>query len=217
MSVIIYLEGNIGAGKSTIIKRLKFRHEDDQSLMLTEPVSEWPSLKLFYGDKSKYALRLQTEVMQSFHERETLCPDRPLYIFERSLRSSYEIFAKLNCTIDEMASLQHKYRQMGRRCLYPFTRVLHVYIRTSVENCINRIRERNMITTEITPTTNDDTIIEVDIEYLRKLEKLHDDIFLESADNKTIFVVDGNQDVNKLTAQILAIVEKIKLKYITMI
>lgn len=42
---IIYIEGNIGAGKSTVIRRLKqYFKNNTNCLVQTEPVSNWPSL-----------------------------------------------------------------------------------------------------------------------------------------------------------------------------
>lgn len=47
-NTIFYLEGNIGAGKSTLIQRLKNESFTDECLFMTETVSNWPSLVSIY-------------------------------------------------------------------------------------------------------------------------------------------------------------------------
>jgi deoxyadenosine/deoxycytidine kinase len=53
---IIVIEGIIGAGKSTLAKRIAERHDIPLHL---EPVEDNPYLKLFYDDPSRYALEMQ--------------------------------------------------------------------------------------------------------------------------------------------------------------
>lgn len=211
MSTVVYVEGNIGAGKSTVLNKLKLRHEDDNSLILTEPISNWPSLKLFYENKRRYAYQLQVEIMKSFHERETQCPDdarRQLYVFERSLRSAYEIFATLNCSPTELSSLDELYKRLSITNFYPFTRIVYIYIRTSVENCMQRISNRKQSIDS-----------KIDIDYLRTLERAHDSIFLTEGAKVTdtnTYTVDGNQDESKLLADITAILMQIKQNNLSM-
>lgn len=189
MSLIVYIEGNIGAGKSTLIARLRKLYDPEECLVMTEPVSNWPSLKLFYENKRKYALQLQTEVMFSFNERETKCANKELYVFERSLYSSLNVFAHLNCTKTEIDELQRLYEQMGRKTLVDnTTQILYIYIRTPAEICFQHIMKRQK------PTDG-----YIDLEYLQRLERMHDDVFL----GKTgIYVVDGNQCIDNIVNEV---------------
>lgn len=180
MSLVIYLEGNIGAGKTTMLSKLRAVYECDHSLVMTEPINDWPSLKPFYMDKRKHALQLQKEVMQSFHERETRCPDKRFYIFERSLRSSYEVFAQLNCTNDELLQLYERYTRLGRANCFPADRAVYIYIRTSATKCLEQVRKRNKRTDAY-----------IDLSYLQEIEKMHDRHFLNSPDT---YVIDGDRD-----------------------
>lgn len=201
MSVIIFLEGNIGAGKTTLLNNLKSRYESDKGLVMTEPVSNWPSLKSFYEDKRKYAYQLQTEVMQSFHDRETKCPLREYYIFERSLRTAMEVFAKLNCLDDEIDRLRAIGTRMGRPNLFPFTRTVYIYIRTPAQLCLRNIGKRGKVTDSY-----------IDLDYLTMLEESHDRVFKTGASSDNVIVVDGDQTeaqlVNVVSAHIDEIIHK---------
>mgnify|MGYP003333660748 FL=1 len=66
MSCIFSVEGNIGSGKSTLVKMLKeylIIANDKKVVFLQEPVDEWESIKdesgesileKFYGNQQKY-------------------------------------------------------------------------------------------------------------------------------------------------------------------
>ena len=67
MSKIISIEGNIGSGKSTLIKKLKEIIKNDDILFLDEPVDEWMEIKdengehilsKFYEDLFSYSVFL---------------------------------------------------------------------------------------------------------------------------------------------------------------
>ena len=67
MVLLISIEGNIGAGKSTIINQLIKENLDPQIIILQEPVDMWESVKhegetmlqKFYNDQDKYAFAFQ--------------------------------------------------------------------------------------------------------------------------------------------------------------
>ena len=65
--MIVSIEGNIGSGKSTLVKELQRRFSDKWDFV-NEPVDEWVALKneegkslieLFYEDKKKYSYMFQ--------------------------------------------------------------------------------------------------------------------------------------------------------------
>ena len=71
MSCIFSIEGNIGSGKSTLVKILKeqlFTANGKKIIFLQEPVDEWESIKdesgesileKFYSNQQKYAFSFQ--------------------------------------------------------------------------------------------------------------------------------------------------------------
>ena len=65
---ILSVEGNIGAGKSTLVEALKERYAHDPSILfLQEPVDVWSTvqqdgktiLELFYENQEKYSFAFQ--------------------------------------------------------------------------------------------------------------------------------------------------------------
>ena len=60
---VIYIEGNIGSGKSSVLEYLKSKGE----VVVPEAVSEWTFLDDFY-ENNKCAFQLQTEIAISMRE-----------------------------------------------------------------------------------------------------------------------------------------------------
>jgi len=71
--VVVYVEGNIGCGKTTLLEYLKSKGE----VVVPEGVSEWTFLEKFYNEGSKWAFQLQTEIAISMKEN-----------FERGLKEA---------------------------------------------------------------------------------------------------------------------------------
>lgn len=95
----ICVEGNIGAGKTTVAKRLaEYYHA---SLML-ENFENNPYLKFFYQDPSQHALQLELSFLadrfkqqkEFLHIEKNIVSD---YLFDKSL-----IFAEINLQYDEL-------------------------------------------------------------------------------------------------------------------
>ena len=57
--IIIYLNGNIGAGKTTLINLL----DDNKYIKFLEPINEWKYLEKYYEDMTKYSLMFQLEII----------------------------------------------------------------------------------------------------------------------------------------------------------
>jgi len=107
---IFSIEGNIGSGKSTLVKVLseKLHHIDNKPVIyVQEPVSEWDNIKdhngktileKFYADQSKYAFSFQ---MMAYISRLALLKrvikknPNAILITERSVFTDKEVFAKM--------------------------------------------------------------------------------------------------------------------------
>ena len=111
--LILSIEGNIGAGKTTLIRKLqeKYKHRKD-ILFLEEPLAIWETfqdpedgsniLEKFYENPSKYAFPFQILAFQSRYEiihravqqaKLDGCKVKTV-VLERSLDADYHIFAK---------------------------------------------------------------------------------------------------------------------------
>ena len=69
MTLLFTVQGNIAAGKSTLVKELQRQYAGNARVcFLQEPVDEWENIKngsgqsmisLFYGDQHKYGFSFQ--------------------------------------------------------------------------------------------------------------------------------------------------------------
>ena len=106
---VISIEGNIGAGKTTILEQLLLRAANDPSIVfLREPVDNWSSIQSadgeniltkFYKDPARYAFTFQVMAYATRVSslRKIICenPQCKLVICERSLEADRNIFAKM--------------------------------------------------------------------------------------------------------------------------
>lgn len=90
------LEGNIGAGKTSILQKL----QDMGFKVVFENLEAWsPFLELFYSDQSRWSFALQTVILEDMNRQKRSAEsydlsEVPYVFFERSPASSM-IFARL--------------------------------------------------------------------------------------------------------------------------
>lgn len=89
----IAIEGNIGSGKSTVLKHLAAVFPD--AALMPEPVDEWADiLPLFYQKPSEWALAFSLRVLLSFTRAKNVTPDA-VAIVERSPLANRHVFTQL--------------------------------------------------------------------------------------------------------------------------
>jgi len=167
VKMLFSIEGNIGSGKSTLIRALKHEFQeisDIPVIFVDEPVAQWESIKntegknmieLFYGNQSRYAFAFQ---MMAYISRLSMLQDairthpKAIIITERCLLTDFNIFAKL--LYENKSMLQEEYE------IYVtwFNRFQNIkidgmiYVRTDVEvafeRCQHRSREGEIINAE---------------------------------------------------------------------
>ena len=103
--MIIYVEGNIGSGKTTFVKLLNKYYHNSQKQIILEPVDEWIALEdvdgvnileKFYDDQEKWSFSFQ---MNSFISRVKKIQDadnKKILFVERSVFTDKHCFAE-NC------------------------------------------------------------------------------------------------------------------------
>jgi deoxyadenosine/deoxycytidine kinase len=183
---MILFEGNIGAGKSTVGRRLA---ESELFGFVEEPVGAWQQdfeenlLDLFYKDTNRWAFTFQlaafTTRAKTWTEVLSIIDHRNV-VLERSIYCDRYVFAK-NCY---QSGLMKKtewqlYCKLwdwleSNWCAEP-DRIM--YLRTPAEVCLERIEARGRAEESTIP-----------IEYLRDLEILHDEWLI---DNPKAIVIDG--------------------------
>ncbi len=182
--ILISLEGNIGAGKSTIIKRLKELNPSWH--FIDEPVDVWTSLKteegdnlleLFYNNKNRWSytfqncavlmrMQLITDAINKWKDecaRDPSLAANNVFVTERSIETDYNVFASMlrndKCINDiEWVLYLRWYNMLKTSC--SVTGI--VYVDTPVDICMDRIRVRARI--------GEDSISK---EYMESLDVFH--------------------------------------------
>lgn len=198
---IISIEGNIGAGKTTILQKITERYANDPSVVfLREPVDIWDTIKdaegttilaNFYMEPDKYAFSFQ---VMAFVTRLTLLrnavkenPHCKLIVCERSLEADRNIFAKMlfdEGSIDDMNYQIYLRFYEEYHNDFPLRGI--VYIDADADVCRERISRRGRNGESGVP-----------LEYLEKCKRYHDEWLLSDDDDLfELLHLNTNVDVN---------------------
>jgi len=172
---VICFEGNIGAGKSTIIDNLVKLIGEEKVVVLKEPISLWQDfhghnmLDLYYRFPRQFAFTLQTFVQTSLlHQYHQLLPrvgaDK-IILMERSMSSSKDFFIpimKESGYIDEHQMHVSSYLCDVFSDLFPIDTV--IYLRSEPKQCLERIKYRG----------RKEEVDRIDLEYVTHLHTLHE-------------------------------------------
>ena len=183
---MILLEGNIGAGKTTVGTTLAASGEFG---FIEEPTAAWREgyaanmLELFYDDPHRWAFTFQTcaFVTRARTWKEMLAlNDHSRIVLERSIYCDRYIFAE-NCRRTGLMSSAEYQLYCGLWDFlvadYSVQPDLVMYLRTPADVCLERIKARDR--SEESGIT---------LEYLLQLEGLHDEWLLN---NPGALVIDG--------------------------
>ena len=201
MHYIFSVEGNIGSGKSTLVKMLKEhlkKIKNTEVIYLPEPVAEWESIKdsdgknaieKYYENPDKYAFSFQMMAYISrIHQlRETLHTNNNVIIIcERSVFTDKEIFAKMLHDDGKIGEIEYN---IYCKWFYEFVKDIPVggliYVKTNPEICERRVIKRNR---------KGETI---PLEYLQNCHKYHEDWL--NNESLPVLKLDGDNDfIDKL-------------------
>lgn len=173
--IILSLEGNIGAGKSTLIEVLKIAHPEWH--FVDEPVEEWLTpdstgrnlLQNFYEDKRRWAYTFQNAALLSRSKALRTCvrnhafSDSQVFVTERSIGADKNIFATMLTDDGDMTPLEWTLYMRWYAQVAAETPAISGYIHldTPVTICHERIEQR----------ARPGEVIEV--EYLDRLDSHH--------------------------------------------
>lgn len=204
--IIISFDGNIGSGKSSIVRYFEKNYEKFCNLktfhykicFLQEPVSIWESIKdtdgkniieKFYNNNKQYSFAFQ---MMAYISRLSLFKDAfnkdyDIIFTERSMFTDRNIFAKMLYDSKNMNELEY---QIYNKWFDEFAEFLNnmkiVYIRTSPEICDKRVKDRAREGENIP------------LDYLKNCHYYHD-IWLnspEKLESGQVLVINGNEETN---------------------
>jgi deoxyadenosine/deoxycytidine kinase len=197
MVLLISIEGNIGAGKSTIINQLIKENLDPQIIILQEPVDMWESVKhegetmlqKFYNNQDKYAFAFQimafTTRLKLIKDTINQNPDAKIILCERSLEADREIFAKMlnkDGVIEPILyQIYEMYFQDSVDTMYQLSGM--IYLNTPPDVCSKRIVKRNRDGESNIPLSY---LIKCDNYHKLWMEKFSKPIYYQETDSSSI-------------------------------
>lgn len=199
----VLVEGNIGAGKSTFVKR--FENHPDITVM-REPVEEWRNmnghnlLQLMYEDRDRWFLAFQSYVMLTMSQLHEAHIKTPIKLMERSLYSAQHVFVEhtrqngSGLTV-ELNVLAKWFEELNKKQATP---ELIIYLRTSPHVVHERILRRGR---------NEER--HIPISYIQELHELHDKWLLGGECKSEVVVVDADASQDTLTTNMEYIKQKI--------
>tara|TARA_B110000879_G_scaffold98406_1_gene133851 strand:- start:425 stop:1156 length:732 start_codon:yes stop_codon:yes gene_type:complete len=198
--ILISIEGNIGAGKSTIIDNLKQHMKGNTDVIfLKEPVDIWESiqeketgdniLQKFYNNPTQYAFSFQ--VMAYITRLSTIRtairenPDCKVIICERSLDADKNIFAKMLYEDKKIEDINYQiYLNFYNEYKNDYKLDGIVYVNADADVCYQRTIKRSR---------NGESSITN--EYLQKCKEYYDDWLFTNNTEIDVLNINANDDV----------------------
>ena len=186
---VIAIEGNIGVGKSTQIRRLAELFEDNSHVVvLPEPVDEWVEKGFLQGmydgsiSKGEFQSMVLMSILGDLLKALARKPTPALIITERSPWSNRFVFGKANLVGASLDLYEHTWeRVLGG--LPSELDVKYVYLKTKVDTIVARMMARGR-----------DAEAGVPREYLETLDKNHDDFIWNETYMHAIIDGDRNEE-----------------------
>lgn len=199
---IVFVEGGIGCGKSTLVKHLQAYCEkhDKRYMTIQEPVDIWMTIQdkttgknmieAFYQDQHKHGFEFQMMAyisrLQRLQEaqKEAVESHCDFIICERSLYTDKNVFCKMLYDEGKINTFGYQiYNKWFEHFQSFLDDVRFVYLQTDHEVCLQRIKKRCRDGEENIPS-----------EYLKKNNEYHDAWLMNQDD---VLVLNGNQDYDE--------------------
>jgi deoxyadenosine/deoxycytidine kinase len=174
----ITIEGNIGAGKTTLANLLS---QEYGGTIILEQFRENPYLAKFYEDPQRYAFQLEMSFMLQRYQQLNQVLSEP-QIFEQFVVSDYMftkslLFAKINLSREEHQLFRHLFDLIWKKLPQPD---VIFYLHADAQHLLNNIKKRGR------PYEQGITK-----HYLNKIEKIYFEFFKQMPEQK-IAVIDVN-------------------------
>ena len=193
----LYIEANIGAGKTTFINKLeKYFNSSDNIICLREPVEEWINLKdskgdnilnYFYSNQERWSYTFQMNAfMTRIQSINNNCKKNKINFIERSIYTDKNCFALLckeNNSINdiEWSLYENWFKWLNNK--FDVEPTGYIYIKTTPETCYERIKKRNREEEKSIP-----------LEYLKQLNDKHEIWMEKEKGNNNVLVIDGGEN-----------------------
>ena len=194
---IYSIEGNIGSGKSTVIKQLKERFYGNKNVhFLLEPVNEWESItdesgnniiEKYYENQEKYAFSFQmmAYITRLSQLQKAIKKGYKYIVTERSVMTDKMVFAKLLYDDKKIENINYEiYNRWFDEFIADIPQINYIYIRTTAEIAQQRVIKRAR------PGEN------IPLSYLKRCHEYHETWMNENMNEKNI-IVNGNGDITE--------------------
>jgi len=174
------IEGNIGAGKSTIMKKFHTRNADYPVKL--EPIEDWTKeenlLQKLYESPKEYAFIFELNCLIHFAEGLRTTSSR---IQERSIHAVAHVFSKINLELDHITAKQYKI-------------IMEVYEELRQTECIDA-----MVYLKVDPSTayarmknrNRREEAKISIDYIRRIDELYESMIRNGDIGIPVMIMDG--------------------------
>ncbi len=199
MPKIFSIEGNIGSGKSTLIKKIKkqFRWVKHRKIIfLQEPVNIWESftdgskniIEKFYENQKEWAFSFQmmafiSRISQLKRKIEKYNYESYIIITERCVETDKNVFAKMLFDEEKINPINYQiYLKWFDEFVSDIKIDGHIYLKTEPEISLERIKKRNR---------KGETI---SIDYLKKCHNYHNN-WLDKKDE--VLIIDVSSEISE--------------------
>ncbi len=172
----IAIEGNIGAGKTTLSKKIS---KDFNAKLVLERFADNPFLPKFYEDQSRYAFPLEMSFLADRYQQFT--DDTSQFdLFKNFMVSDYDIFkslifAKITLQDDEFSLYRKVFNFMYQEVKKP---EIYLYLYQNTERLLANIKKRGR-----------DYEQNIDVSYLEKINRGYLD-FIKGHPNQNSMILD---------------------------
>jgi deoxyadenosine/deoxycytidine kinase len=191
MTKVFAIEGNIAAGKSTLLDLLAQKY-----VVFQEPLQDWQAVSgpdgqvvnmfdIYCKDMQTYSFPFQLITLQSIVNvlRKALATGEPFVFVERSFLSNLHVFTKAQKSMGfinevEWIVYHNILTSMLPKADFEFAGI--IYLKTSPSKCYHRIKQRNRKEEN-----------ELSIRYLTELHKNHEK-WLSEVDSRTVLIIDND-------------------------
>ena len=197
--MFIYIEGNIGAGKTTFIEALEQylkKKNIKDSFIKREPVDQWLNtkdstgknlLEYFYEDTIKYGFAFQMNAFIS-RTKDILDLDKgKINFIERSVFTDKNVFMECNFQRKNISEIEYNIYQQWFGVFvdkFDLKADMYIYLKTNKDICDERIMKRDR-----TGESN------IPLDYLEHLNKLHNEwLEKEESNGVKVIIIDASQD-----------------------
>lgn len=213
---IISIEGNIGAGKSTLYEHLRIVYKNNPHVVFVdEPVDEWntivdesgiPILQRYYENQEKYAFSFQIMALGTRLSlmKKALATDCSIIIMERSVITDSNIFARMLFDDGKINLIEYKiYMKWFIEYTNNLPPINIIYLKTDPSVVYSRVIKRGRVGETIP------------LDYLVKCHEYHEK-WLNSDSNPILYKlqINGDEIHNSVNETITIWAEQVK-HYIT--